>query len=327
MKVYGNVTLSEGSDFKNLTVDHGDNYPANPNLGELFYHDISGLACYNGTSWTPISNGGTFEIPDGSITDAKLSLSGATAGTFSKLTINSKGRVTLGANLSSGDITSSLGFTPVNKQGDIMQGDLGFPASSGTAIKIGTTYGWKDLIGDVAGKSSGTAAPQQKTLFSTVRAWAYSAGDQGDLLFHIPHDYAPGTDMFLHFHWTHNGTNISGNLVLNCNITYAKGHQQMSFVTPVVSTITTAALSIANSPQYQHRIEEVQITSVGGSASMLKTEDIEVDGLLMVSFTASTIPAITGSTTGNNVPFLLSADLHYQTTSLPTKNKSPNFYA
>lgn len=30
MKVYGNVTLSEGSDFKNLTVDHGDAYPAIP---------------------------------------------------------------------------------------------------------------------------------------------------------------------------------------------------------------------------------------------------------------------------------------------------------
>jgi hypothetical protein len=84
---------------------------------------------------------------------------------------------------------------------------------------------------------------------------------------------------------------------------------------------------LSNSPQYQHRIEETQITTVGGSASMLKTEDIEVDGILMVSFTASTIPAITGSPTGNNVPFLLSADLHYQTTSLPTKNKSPNFYA
>lgn len=97
MKVYGNVTLSEGSDFKNLTVDHGDTYPANPNIGELFYHNTSGLACYNGTSWISVSNNGIFEIADGSITDAKLSLSGVTAGTFAQVTVNDKGRVTAGS--------------------------------------------------------------------------------------------------------------------------------------------------------------------------------------------------------------------------------------
>lgn len=36
MKVYGNVTLSEGSDLKNLTIDHGSSFPANGNVGELF---------------------------------------------------------------------------------------------------------------------------------------------------------------------------------------------------------------------------------------------------------------------------------------------------
>lgn len=51
MKVYGNVTLSEGSDVKNLTVPHGDAYPQNPNVGELFYHNVLGLSFHNGQVW------------------------------------------------------------------------------------------------------------------------------------------------------------------------------------------------------------------------------------------------------------------------------------
>ncbi len=43
-----------------------------------------------------------------------LANSGATAGTYTKVTIDAKGRVTVGANLASGDVTTALGFTPYN---------------------------------------------------------------------------------------------------------------------------------------------------------------------------------------------------------------------
>ena len=55
MKVYGSVTLSEGSDLKNLTVTHGAAFPANPNVGELFYHDSFGFVYHDGTKWNPLS--------------------------------------------------------------------------------------------------------------------------------------------------------------------------------------------------------------------------------------------------------------------------------
>lgn len=51
MKVYGNVTLSEGSDIKNLTVPNGPVFPENPNAGELFYLDGVGLSCHDGANW------------------------------------------------------------------------------------------------------------------------------------------------------------------------------------------------------------------------------------------------------------------------------------
>lgn len=54
-----------------------------------------------------------------------LANSGVTAGTYSKVTVDAKGRVTVGANIASGDVTTALGYTPVNKAGDAMTGSLG----------------------------------------------------------------------------------------------------------------------------------------------------------------------------------------------------------
>ncbi|MFV8248540.1 beta strand repeat-containing protein [Bdellovibrio bacteriovorus] len=54
-----------------------------------------------------------------------LANSGVTAGTYSKVTVDAKGRVTVGANIAAGDVTTALGYTPVNKAGDVMTGSLG----------------------------------------------------------------------------------------------------------------------------------------------------------------------------------------------------------
>lgn len=54
-----------------------------------------------------------------------LANSGVATGTYSKVTVDLKGRVTVGANIGSSDVTTALGFTPVNKTGDVMTGSLG----------------------------------------------------------------------------------------------------------------------------------------------------------------------------------------------------------
>ena len=55
MKVYGNVNLSEGSEFNNLTVARGPAFPSSPNAGEIFYHDVLGLTFHDGVKWNAIS--------------------------------------------------------------------------------------------------------------------------------------------------------------------------------------------------------------------------------------------------------------------------------
>jgi len=70
-----------------------------------------------------------------------LANSGVTAGTYTKVTVDAKGRVTTGASLSSGDVTTALGYTPYNStnpNGYITSSALsGYQATlvSGTNIK------------------------------------------------------------------------------------------------------------------------------------------------------------------------------------------------
>jgi hypothetical protein len=57
LKIHG-ITLSAGSDAKNLVVTSGANFPSSPDLGELFYMTGAqpGLYVYTGTQWIQVDN-------------------------------------------------------------------------------------------------------------------------------------------------------------------------------------------------------------------------------------------------------------------------------
>lgn len=208
-------------------------------------------------------------------------------------------------------------------------GNLVVPKTAGYGIKVDTstpTFGWKDLLGELRPKTSGVGSPQLSNLRGgNVRAYSFAAGDDYDGSFHMPHDWVPGTDIYLHVHWSHNGTAISGNLVLTWSLTYAKGHNQTTFPAETTNTQTIPVANITTYPRYGHFIEEIQISTAGGSGTQLNTNNLEPDGLIMFHMDATTIPTITGGSP--NQPFVLFIDLHYQATNVTTKNKAPNFYA
>ena len=82
MRVLGSVNLGEGGKIKNLTVNCGTAYPAEPSVGEMFYHLTEGLAIYV-DRWTPLLT--------------SLSVSGAVSGS---LTRGTGGAATLNISLS-----------------------------------------------------------------------------------------------------------------------------------------------------------------------------------------------------------------------------------
>ncbi len=211
-------------------------------------------------------------------------------------------------------------------------GGLMIPKTSGLGIKVdslGTpTFGWRDIIGNITPKQSGAGSPTLAAWRGgLVRAYYYSASDDGDDVYHIPHDYVPGSDLYLHVHWGHNGTAISGSLVINFYFTYAKGHNQASdgsFAAEKNLTLTVSTPDIATIPQYRHRVDEIQLSAASPTANQLDSDIIEVDGLILLHYDVTTIPTITGGST--NEPAIFTVDVHYQSTNLGTKAKAPDFW-
>lgn len=242
------------------------------------------------------SAAGKLQITDGSTGSGDLALKDITA--INKMTMDSTG------------------------QGIVM------PKTSGIGIMVdpsSPTYGWHDIIGDIRPKTAGAGSPSLNAFLGTnVSAYSFIVNDVCDFTFHIPHDYLPGSHLYFHIHWAHVGTAISGTFGMDVYMTYAKGHDQANFSAEVTSTISYATVDIATTPQYRHRIDEIQISATSPGAGQIDTDDIEPDGILIVRIKLTSEPTITGGTT--NHPFILMGDLHYQSTGISTKNKAPNFY-
>lgn len=91
-------------------------------------------------------------------------------GTFKKVTVDTYGRVTGTAAVASGDITTALGYTPVNKVGDTMSGTLTF--SSGTVTGLATP----SAATDAATKAYVDSLSQGLDPKGSVRAATTAAG-------------------------------------------------------------------------------------------------------------------------------------------------------
>lgn len=70
-----------------------------------------------------------------------LAASGVSAGTYTSVTVDAKGRVTAGGQITPSQITSALGYTPVNRAGDTMTGALNFASIVGLAAAATVNIG------------------------------------------------------------------------------------------------------------------------------------------------------------------------------------------
>jgi len=224
-------------------------------------------------------------------------------------------------------------ITPFNDTDNVSvsNNDLILPKDSGKGIKVdinSPTFGYKDLVGQIIPRAGGAPAPLLVAFRGTyIKNYAFQAGDIIDnITFHIPHDYAPGTDMYLHVHWGHHGTAISGNLVIDWYITYCKGYNQsgQTFNSEINVTQTIPTPNITTIPQYAHNIHEFQFTNNGGNSTHIDRNLLEIDGLIQIALKTTTIPTITGGAT--NLPFIFTVDIHYQSSGIATKNKNYPFY-
>jgi hypothetical protein len=223
-------------------------------------------------------------------------------------------------------------LTDINKANEMAFAGIVLPCSETTGIKCdfdNPTYGWKDLVGQIVPRSGGQAAPAF-TAFrgGKVKEYAFSNTDIIDnITFHMPHDYVLGSDMFIHIHWGHNGTAISGTFAGNMNIMYSKGYTQAGeiFEAETVIPWTLSTPDVTTFPRWSHNIHEFQMSAPAGAGGLIDTDKLEIDGLIVVQFETTTVPSITGSAT-SNLPYVFTIDIHYQSTETATKNRNYPFY-
>lgn len=203
-------------------------------------------------------------------------------------------------------------------------GNIYLPKTAGIGIKVdltAPTFGWRDLLGVIRTRGVGATDPNDATYRGNIKGYQFSVNDEAWIEYHIPHDYVSGTDIHLHFHWSHNSAIVTGgNVTWGADVTYAKGHNQTAFVAPVNPTIVGNVSTV----QYQHIITEVQISALTPSASQIDTDNLEPDGVILVRVYLSANNITSSGAVPD--PFLHYADIHYQSTNMATKDKAPDFY-
>ena len=201
----------------------------------------------------------------------------------------------------------------------VAQDSITLPKGTGKGFLVDVDspgYGWRDLTGSVnIDANNAVNRPTYSSFINGIKAWQFEINDEVQMQFHIPHDWAPGTDMYLHTHWAHNSaTTPTGSITWSFDSTFAKGFNQQSFPTTVTAE-ATASIAV---PQYRHMVSETQLS--GSGVGLLNTSSLEIDGVILTRVKLS----------ANNSavePFLLFCDIHYQSTNIGTKNRAPNFYS
>lgn len=199
-----------------------------------------------------------------------------------------------------------------------------FDNAQGHGIKLDTTtpvFGWHDLNGSPS--IYGEVGDASRVAYvGNIKVLQFDEGDAAYASFHIPHDHVPGTDLYIHVHWSHNSSVVTGGSVTwGFECVYAKGYDQGAFTTPVlISVVQNASLT-----QYSHSIAETVASVSGGSAVLLDTDLIEPDGMLECRVLLDSND-ITTSDLSVPAPFVHSIDIHYQSTGIPTKNRNSDFW-
>ena len=98
-------------------------------------------------------------------------------------------------------------------------------------------------------------------------------------------------------------------------------YNQSAFETPVIISTIQGVSTTA----YQHMIAETVASTIGGSAVLLDTNELEVDGIIQTRVYLDSNDIKTSNATIVK-PFIHFVDIHYQSTGLPTKNRAPNFW-
>lgn len=190
--------------------------------------------------------------------------------------------------------------------------------ASGTGLRVDTStpaWGWRDLTADITVRGTGAADPTFAVYGATaLRAFQFSATVMQEvfLVFHVPHDWVPGSDIFIHAHWSNAAAAPNtGTVRWGFEYSFAKGFDQEAFPTPTI----VYAQQASSATRYRHMVTETTAVTIA---------TMEVDGLILMRAFRD---AANAADTCTDAVFLHTVDIHYQSTNMATAGKAPSFYA
>ncbi len=200
-----------------------------------------------------------------------------------------------------------------------------FDKASGNGIKVDTgtpVFGFADILGNVTQLNVGASKPTFAVYRDTLKQFKFAVGKEEYFEYHIPHDYVIGSDIFLHVHWSHTSSIVTGGSVdFEYEMSYCKSHDQAAFPASFTDTLTVDA----STTQYQQMLSEAQVSASSPSAVQIDSDDLEPDGLIICRLKVAANNITSEAAVPD--PFIHYVDIHYQTTGLiGTKGKAPDFY-
>ena len=143
------------------------------------------------------------------------------------------------------------------------------PKTAGMGIKVDTaapTFGWADMLGEITPRAAGVTVPTFAAYRGTIYQYRFDTAGTSEVFnnFHVTHDYVPGTDVYVHPHWSV-ASAPTGSVNWLFDVVYAKGYSQEVFE-GTVGSAAPVTLSLVDTPTtaYQHRIPEILMATPGG---------------------------------------------------------------
>lgn len=256
-------------------------------------------------------------LKDSGVTTSELFVAAGLAG----------GQTATGGTAASEDLTlestsnATKGHVLVNDD-TAFKGDIIIALDKDILIGDETTnaFGWNDIISEVTIKGSGAQDPSWANFRDGLYGYAFSASaiDEVQHRFHVLHDYAIGTKLYPHIHWSPNTTTATGTVRWGIEYTVAKGHQQVTGSTYGATTTVYVEQAITANSQYVHFVSELS------DGDAIPSTNVEPDTMILIRMFRD---ATHVNDTFADAVFAWQTDIHYQSARFNTLNKAPDFYA
>ena len=172
--------------------------------------------------------------------------------------------------------------------------------------------GYEDLKTTSIFTPGGVSAPSISSSIGIHELYEFSGGTnkRASFVFHLPHDFVEGTDLFFHVHHAPTAVTPTGTVTWRVHFQYAQGYGFGSFTGTDLTQDMTVDITGAN--QYEHIITEGAAVNDATVGSVIRT-----DGVIL-----ATVERLASTDTSTAPEVFIEFDIHYRSDGRKTVEKN-----